>query len=518
MNRGLLRVTIGLMALAGLPQGLGQAQQASPGVAVSLSLNQAGYLFNDPGDPIQIKLAIVNVSGADVLASKGLTEEPLDLLLTFTDPSGRPITANQPPAGVTEGPPPPVFLVGTEMVQVDPLDILAPTFTQMVTVDDARTLYTLPQAGTYSVKATVVLRTYAAIFRTAPDGASYAELEPPLFAGTIESNTVQFSLVADADGDTYAYPVPDSRISTKTVADCDDNNPAINPGATEIPGNGLDDDCNPATPDTVIISPGSILIQATKHTVGSGTKPTPKKEPLAGLPVRVFDFSSSCMTLFGKAQKNFRSIWVSCTPLRLDTTGADGSVSIAVPPGQYFLLGEFNPDGNPLTGDEIYSGSTTATVSSGGTVKEKLQVIVKANGKAVPAKVTEKTGSLLLIIEPEYIEWSGSQELYPFIFESLGDWTVTTSVTPPEGFVPDYPSLATDVNTSLKALQFTITDVGSKWISTQVTHKLKHKGKTETVRSRIGVRLSEHLAKAKGLNRLGEDVSGSPVQTGPSTR
>lgn len=42
----------------------------------------------------------------------------------------------------------------------------------------------------------------------------------------------------DHDGDGYPEGV-----------DCNDANPAVNPGAKEIPGNGIDDDCNAATPD-----------------------------------------------------------------------------------------------------------------------------------------------------------------------------------------------------------------------------------------------------------------------------
>ena len=90
------------------------------------------------------------------------------------------------------------------------------------------------------------------------------------------------------------------------------------------------------------------------------------------------------------------------------------------------------------------------------------------------------------------------------MFDSLGDWTVSTSVSPPEGFVADYDNLSEEVDTELEAVQFTITDIGSDWVDTECVHEITHKGKKEKVKSKIGVKLSKKLAKKKGLTIFGD--------------
>ena len=59
--------------------------------------------------------------------------------------------------------------------------------------------------------------------------------------GALPAHLAHGDVVPDADGDGYTKVNP---CETGAQNDCDDNNAALNPGATEICDNGVDDNCN----------------------------------------------------------------------------------------------------------------------------------------------------------------------------------------------------------------------------------------------------------------------------------
>jgi hypothetical protein len=177
-----------------------------------------------------------------------------------------------------------------------------------------------------------------------------------------------------------------------------------------------------------------------------------------------------------------------------DTT--TGQCTIDLPPGDYIVIAAdatktVLPDPLGVSASDLVCGE----------VKQKhLQQIVKANGNKVAGKTTRLTGSELLIIEPEFIVWDDTEQLYPFVFETIGDWSVTTSVTPPEGFVANYDSLSTQVDNELGAVQFTITEVGSDLVPTGTTFHVQHNGQSHTVHGQVGIMLTPEYAQSRGFN------------------
>jgi len=251
---------------------------------------------------------------------------------------------------------------------------------------------------------------------------------------------------------------------------------------------------------------GTLIVQADRHEVGCGSHPGSTKNGIQFMETRVFDKSEgSCAAGYGISWQHYPDIWGAnnnsgCSAVASTHTSEQGQAIFDLPEGDYLVIGHYT-DG----GSNLHIGRSVSDFAAGSEVKKYLQVVTKCDGKKVPAKYRKLKGSELLIIEPEYVEWSGQSELYPFVFESIGDWTVSTSVEPPEGFVADYNSLTEEVNTELEAVQFNITDVGSKWKPTKVKHKIKHKGKEKKIESEIGVKLTPKLAKEKEVSVHGEE-------------
>ena len=132
----------------------------------------------------------------------------------------------------------------------------------------------------------------------------------------------------------------------------------------------------------------------------------------------------------------------------------------------------------------VYPGTKTSIVKPGLLKPEKnLKVSVDGNGKIHPMSSTEVEGTLLVISEPAYFEFTDSTELLPIIYESVdGDWQSQIQADVPEGFVATPGTMNTSVTTSqTDVTQFTVVDVGSDWSYTTVTHRLKHKGKNMTI-------------------------------------
>jgi parallel beta-helix repeat protein len=235
----------------------------------------------------------------------------------------------------------------------------------------------------------------------------------------------------------------------------------------------------------------NLTVQADRHVVQSGPHPPSEKYQITNLDVGVFNKTQILVDGLSASWHNYKTIWTNYTAVASGLTNQNGSVMFILPAGNYMVIANYSA-GN------IFPGVSASDLTCGQDMNKYLQVIEKSTGEKVPAKYTKKTGSELLIIEPEYIEWDSTSELYPFIFDSVGDWNVTTVVYPPEGFVADHNALVEDVLSELEAVQFNITDVGSEWVDTLVTHEIKHKGKKEKVHSKIGVKRKVGWDKDKG--------------------
>lgn len=323
-------------------------------------------------------------------------------------------------------------------------------------------------------------------------------------APTITVNSAPIT-VTDTDcsgGEPAMLPSATATDACDGIRPVTNNAPATFPAGTTTVVYSASDACgNTATANVqVTVLHGAVIdIQADQHTVGSGSHPGSTKLPLVGILVCAYDKTqSSCAQALcgGISHQQYQCIIDNCAPDGCDTTDSTGEALINVPPGNYIVV---SGDATKTTLPDPL-GVSVGQVHCGQVHTKYLQQIVRADGSKKPGKYTVLTGSLLLIIEPEYIVWDNTVQLYPFVFETIGDWTVTASVTPPEGFVADHEALTADVDDELESVQFVITEVGSDLVPTETKFDIVHKGERKTVRSKVGILLTPDYAKSRGFD------------------
>ncbi len=448
---------------------LALAQEISP-VVINLVADKLSYA---QGEPIKIGVTVTNTSGQDVITRKGFTSQNFPLLITFTDPDGKPIRNKF--LGVAQGEPGPsrIFIDQSNVSHNATLAELflsaSPGNTILNVIDDAKAYYDLPKTGRYWAQVISSLETFPRYYTDSDTGELLAYLDDPLRKNfdPIVSNKIFFDIVS-------IQPPSQSSIEVKVS-----------------------------------------LLQ-----IGTGTKPPTTKSPLLNVPVRLIprsripnDYLPINFKTYGIIYDNVEPLKSSFTML-LSPNAKEGTAKFEnIPKDDYVVIARYDQSQDfKHMGSQIEA--TDPAWTSVQPIVKNLMVMEKANGKKIPGKTTKKTGSELLITEPEFVFWDTTNELYPFVFETIGDWGVVTSVDPPEGFVADHDSLSANVNNEIDAVQFTITDVGSKWEETEVTYKIKHSKMQETIKSKIGIKLSKKLAKEKGLGIYGHTQSPGDFEGG----
>lgn len=262
----------------------------------------------------------------------------------------------------------------------------------------------------------------------------------------------------------------------------------------------------------VVPEAASIRVKCTEYVFGEGSHPGVTKQPITYDPAYPFEvrlYKRSAIEQAGITPINHQTCSRIVTDITIPVYRSTTTPAVAgeyifwnVPRDDYIIIGcangvtDYKHLWSPVGAEDLNWGV--------GEIFKTLILMTNHTGKKSPGKTMRVTGSELIIVEPEYVEWTSEQELYPFAFESVGDWNVEVSVAPPEGFVADQESVSEEILSALKAIQFTITDVGSKWKPTKVKYKLKHKGKTSNLESSIDIKLSRKLAKEKDVPEWGD--------------
>ena len=169
---------------------------------ISVSVAATGTVFQ-PEVPIPINITLKNSSGGALTVPRDFLDRAFHLLLTFTDPAGNTILADEAYTSTSGTPgPPPVIPVGDELVQVEPVVLLPSDWVKVIQIPNARTFYSLACGGDYQIRLSLPLKTYTWVGSGTRPASDFVGLDDPSFSQQIyelASNAAQFTLNAPAD-------------------------------------------------------------------------------------------------------------------------------------------------------------------------------------------------------------------------------------------------------------------------------------------------------------------------------
>jgi len=131
----------------------------APPISVTVTFDKDYFAY---GEPVGVTITATNISGKELLVSKGFSSRLFCLEMRLIDPAGRLLLPkiDQQRTEFPDTPPLPFVLCNGKLTQVAPYEVLSVNWSMTQRVDDLRTYYPIKFPGHYSAEVQLSAMTF----------------------------------------------------------------------------------------------------------------------------------------------------------------------------------------------------------------------------------------------------------------------------------------------------------------------------------------------------------------------